>query len=401
MAKVNARLYIFTVLMLLFVSCREKTMHNPFNKVNEENQTIDLTEIQENGEIIVFTLYGPTSYFKFHGEDYGYQYKLVEDFAEQMGVRVRVELMHNERELVDRFLQGDGDMIAYNLTIADSLYKRLIYCGESEITHFIDTLTVTHSHLFPDQEDSVEHHLAWAVRYDAPELAHNLNLYLAENESRFLEISTPKQHDDNDASLTGETRRYAPRIVPRQSVLNAEKGVLSQYDDLFRRHSSVCKWDWRLLAALCYHESGFDPQAVSSAGAMGLGQLMPSTARSYGVGQGLLFNPSDNLLAAVRVINDLSGHYSSIRNSDQRLNFVLAAYNAGKGHIDDARRLARKMGKNPNVWTNNVDSAVLWLMVDSMYKDPVVEHGYMRGTETFGYVTSIRNLWRYYRKVAR
>ena len=52
MAKVNARLYIFTVLMLLFVSCREKTMHNPFNKVNEENQTIDLTEIQENGEII-------------------------------------------------------------------------------------------------------------------------------------------------------------------------------------------------------------------------------------------------------------------------------------------------------------------------------------------------------------
>ena len=52
-------------------------------------------------------------------------------------------------------------------------------------------------------------------------------------------------------------------------------------------------------------------------------------------------------------------------------------------------------------WTINVDSAVLWLMVDSMYKDPVVEHGYMRGTETFGYVTSIRNLWRYYRKVAR
>ena len=184
-------------------------------------------------------------------------------------------------------------------------------------------------------------------------------------------------------------------------MLNAAKGQISHYDAIFKQYAIQCGWDWKLLAAQAYQESSFDPNAVSFMGAMGLMQLMPSTARHLGVSDSEVFVPQSNVRGAVKLINQLNEHYSSITNADERINFILAAYNAGPGHIDDARKLARKYGKDANVWHGNVDAIVLRMSEPQYYNQPEVAHGYLRGSETYNYVQNIRALWDEYRRKIR
>ena len=124
---------------------------------------------------------------------------------------------------------------------------------------------------------------------------------------------------------------------------------------------------------------------------------MPTTARNMGVSISQAFDPETNLRGAVRLINQLNDYYGSIADRNERIKFILAAYNAGAGHIDDARSLARKYGKNPDLWNGNVDQCVLHLSEARYFNDEVVKHGYMRGTETYQYVYSIMDRWGSYR----
>ena len=170
-------------------------------------------------------------------------------------------------------------------------------------------------------------------------------------------------------------RTYTPRRQVFSPILDASRGQISLYDDLFKQYSLQCGWDWRLMAAQAYQESTFDPQAVSHMGAMGLMQLMPGTARDVGVSQSEVFEPASNVRGATKLINQLNTRYSFITDADERLNFILAAYNAGPGHLDDARALAEKYGKDPNVWLGNVDAFVLRMSEPDYYNQPEVKHG--------------------------
>ena len=70
------------------------------------------------------------------------------------------------------------------------------------------------------------------------------------------------------------------KMMPHSPILSLKEGKISHYDDLFRKYSKEIGWDWRMLASLAYTESNFDTTAVSWAGAKGLMQLMPATARA-------------------------------------------------------------------------------------------------------------------------
>ena len=182
-------------------------------------------------------------------------------------------------------------------------------------------------------------------------------------------------------------------------MLNRAGGVISHYDHLFIKYSPVARWDWRLLAALCYQESTFDPRAHSWAGACGLMQIMPSTAAHLGLPMSSIYDPESNIDASARYIHELSGKFNDVRNASERYNFVLASYNGGFFHIRDAMALARKYGKNPYRWVD-VSEFVLKLSSPQFYNDPVVKNGYMRGSETVDYVSRIRSRWAQYRGVA-
>ena len=231
------------------------------------------------------------------------------------------------------------------------------------------------------------HQVAWAVRSNAPELQQALDEWLAEEkDSGRYNALYEKYYVDR--------RGYEERIG--DDYLSSETGRLSDYDDLIKQHARQIDWDWRLLASQTYQESKFQPQARSWAGAMGLLQLMPGTARQYGVSDP--YDPEDNVGGAVRFIEWLKEYWADkIADEDERLKFILASYNTGHGHVEDARRLTEKHGDDTTKW----EDVAYWLLQKSKrqyYTDPVVKYGFCRGLEPVTYVSRILDRFEHYRQ---
>lgn len=352
-------------------------------------ETYDLPEIQETGELIVLTLYGPITYFEFRGERFGSQYLLADRYARSIGATTRVEVCRSADEMLQKLESGEGDVIAANLRLPDSAPRGVRSCGTRELTALVDTLAT----LEGDSSIVVSDSSCWLVRETSPQLRASLADWLRKQRPNLLALASPKIEDD-------EGRTYMPRRHAASPMRNPARGEISAYDHLFKSYASRCGWDWRLLAAQAYQESAFDAQAVSWMGACGLLQLMPSTAKMVGVARGELFDAERNVAGAVRYLGQLADHYSDIRNRDDRINFMLAAYNAGPGHVDDVRALARKYGHDADKWAD-VERYVPRMTERKFYNDPVVRHGYFRGSETYNYVRDIRARWEEYRRNIR
>ena len=105
-----------------------------------------------------------------------------------------------------------------------------------------------------------------------------------------------------------------------------------------------------------------------------------------------------NRLVAVKILNGINAYLKPrVRNREERLKFVLAAYNAGIGHVADAIALAKKYGKDPQVWYGNVEEAISWKSNPDFYNDPVCRYGYFRGRQTIAYVKEVERHYRHYK----
>jgi len=158
---------------------------------------------------------------------------------------------------------------------------------------------------------------------------------------------------------------------------------LSRYSKFIKAAAKKHGFDWHLIVAQIYQESHLDPLAKSSAGARGLMQLLPGTARSLGVND--IHNPVENINAGVRYLKTLYDRYNSIEGADRML-MALAAYNAGLGHVEDARRLAVKKNLDPDSW-ESLKKTLPLLRYRKYYKKS--KYGYCRGTEPIIYTKRI------------
>ena len=178
-------------------------------------------------------------------------------------------------------------------------------------------------------------------------------------------------------------------------------GSLTPYDDIIKVNADKIGWDWRLIAALIYQESRFNPDAGSWAGAMGLMQLMPSTAKSFGLEDP--FDPQQNIEAGTKYLNIIQKRFakdSTISKSDI-IKFTLASYNVGMGHVIDARRLATKHVGSDNIWTNSVDTFMLLKQKPMYYNDSVVKYSYCKGSAPYYYVEKIMSVYSDYENVVK
>lgn len=224
---------------------------------------------------------------------------------------------------------------------------------------------------------------AWAVRADAPGLQQKLNEYVSkEFRKTFFNVVYRKYFRSQ--------RRLSAHV--EEGLVADKDGQLSPWDPLVKKYAKEYGLDWRLIVSQMYQESGFNPGKVSWAGAMGLMQVMPKTGKQLGISD--LFSPEENVHAGVKYLDWLRKRFDDDLPYTERIWFTMASYNAGLGHVIDARKLARQKGLNPNRWFDNVEQAMLLLSHPDYYKK--ARHGFVRGKEPVNYVRSIRNRYQAY-----
>jgi membrane-bound lytic murein transglycosylase F len=281
-----------------------------------------------------------------------------------------------------------------NLIEVDESPERLIgLVSEGEIPYTVtdEIIASVNSRYYPDLDISVpvslQQNMAWAVRKGSTTLLEELNTWL----SGFKQ--TPKYK----AIFTRYFQSEKSVTIVESDFYAINTGKISPYDEYIRHFSERLGWDWRLMASLIYQESKFKTNVTSWAGAWGLMQLMPITARRFGVDT--VSSPRDQIRAGTEFIVWLDRQFNDITDKDERIKFVLAAYNIGPGHIHDARNLARKNGADPDIWDGSVARFLLHKAEPRYYNDPVVKFGFCRGNETFRYVSEVLERYEHYKNI--
>lgn len=418
----------------------------------------DLADLRERRVLRVLLPNSAASYFLWRGELVGFEYELFKQFADSQGMRLEVVVPPSQELAMQWLQEGRADVAGGFLELHESdpweslaftrfwhlaqpylvtrgergeisawdelrgatvaaaadsllwvelsalaaqnnfdLYPLPQRTGDAEV--IVDRLVarefdyvVLEEHLLSvelAQRDDIRKQLpvgepiphAWAVRAQSPELHAALNQFI--------------QEEYRGTIYNILYRRYfrdVGRIRQQQEERIRGMGQLSPYDDVIRRYAEEYGFDWRLIVALIYQESRFDPEAKSPMGAQGLMQLMPRTAQQMGVQR--VTDPEDNIRAGVRYLDWVQQRFPEDLPVADRVWFTLAAYNAGLGHVLDARRLAEQKGWDPNRWFDHVERAMLLLSQRHYYSQ--ARHGYVRGSETVAYLTNISQRFKAY-----
>ena len=234
------------------------------------------------------------------------------------------------------------------------------------------------------KDDRHKKPIAFAVRPDARKLKRRIDRFVART-YRGLEYNMARRRYFQNKKFIRQAKAERATVA----------GRLSPYDDLLKKYSARYGLDWRLMAALAYQESRFDPKAESWVGAKGIFQVMPATARELGFDD--LEDPEEGIHAGIRYFSRILERLDPTIPFRQRVRFALAAYNAGVGHVSDARRIARRKGWDANRWFGNVERAMLLLQKPRYYRR--ARYGYCRGAETVRYVSEIQNRYDNYVKI--
>ena len=431
--------------IFLFASCvQKKSERLSYSKSN------DLKEIIKSDTLRVATMYGSTSYFLFRDELMGFDYEMVENLANYLHLNLEISIATSENEMAQWLQDNKVDVVAYNvietkafkrnfnfvlpqsesyqvlvqnigtnaLSDVTELAGKSVYVKENSI--FYDRLQALNDEIggtinIVIADDSIsnddlidmvaEHKINYTIAY------HNVAL-LHKSYSKTLDCHMSVGFDQHNGWLIRKNSRNLKKAINKweksgvtqqiQSTLfdkywekspyfalrkvKIPKGSISPFDRFFKKYAPGINWDWRLLAALAFHECRFDPTNESWSGAAGIMQLMPRTALVFGLDKNTVLDPEMNIEASVQYIKSLNLSFRQIQNKEERIKFILAAYNSGPAHILDAMALAKKFGKNPHIWYNQVEYFLLKKNDPYFYNDPVVKYGYYRGKETAKYV---------------
>ena len=442
--KVNISIaVIFSLGILGSFGCQQVTMRSA------------LEAIKERGELRVLTRYDGTCYYNAPYGAAGFEYELAKAFADHLGVKLTLVVTENFRDMVPALLRGEADIIAAGFAVtkrfkgllafgptymevtpqligrrsgpsprgmhdlidqsvwvnAGTSYEELLREQKTEypdlswfsvpgyeteellemVARGIIPFTVADSTvvassqryyptlvaLFPLAESA---ELAWAMDPRCRQLQAAVYRWFKRPETSAF-IERLKQHYYGHLELFD----YVDLVTYHRNV----RDRLPDYRKYFEAASRRYGLDWRLVAALAYQESQWDPRAVSFTGVRGLMMLTQKTAEDLGVSSRL--DPVEAIFAGARYFAHLHRRVGPEVPEPGRTYMAMAAYNVGLGHLEDARLLTGRLGKNPNLW-QDVRSALPLLRKERYYR--TLPHGYARGTEPVRYVDRIRTYYR-------
>ncbi|HEX3837559.1 MAG TPA: membrane-bound lytic murein transglycosylase MltF [Steroidobacteraceae bacterium] len=235
-------------------------------------------------------------------------------------------------------------------------------------------------HLYPDVVPAFtlpeSRPVQWVVRHTDPDLYAAVNRFIdtAQRSGLLASLLAPPPQDRRVLAYE-DSRQFHQDLAAR----------LPQYRAWFEEASEQTGVDWRLLAAIGYQESKWDPTAQSSMGASGVMMLTSDTADSLGVED--RSDAHESILAGARYFQEVRAKVPARIPEPDRTWLAIAAYNVGYGHVEDARRLAQMRGKNPDSWQDVREQ--LPLLADESWYDRL-KHGFARGAEPAQFVDRIQ-----------
>ncbi|WP_448757224.1 membrane-bound lytic murein transglycosylase MltF [Aggregatibacter sp.] len=416
--------------------------------------------IQERGKLVVGTINHPISYFINGEGESGLEYELSKAFASYLNVELEMRPMESTDTLFDALDEHKIDIAAANLfyqtdkaehfQLGPSYYSaswQLAYRkGENRprsLAQINDTLVIPESsELVKILKDAQLKHPKLRWRVDKKLTQEELLLQVAEGKIAYtlansLDISATQQIKPQIAvafDLTDEMsvhwylsnnssnelqsalldfmntaidsglianieEKYFNHFrqfdyVDTKSYLNSIEAILPKFEPLFTKHKG--NLDWRLLAAIAYQESHWNPDATSPTGVRGMMMLTKDTAERMKITDRT--DPEQSIKAGSEYLHWLIEQIPDSINNDDRIWFALAAYNMGLGHLLDARRLTKSLGGNADNWLDVKKN--LPLLAEKRYYTNL-KYGYARGYEAVQYVENIRrymnSIMNYYR----
>ncbi|MGM0758558.1 MAG: membrane-bound lytic murein transglycosylase MltF [Thermodesulfobacteriota bacterium] len=228
---------------------------------------------------------------------------------------------------------------------------------------------------FPIEE---EQSLGWAVHKGNTQMLQEINSFLDKIEdSGFFAKIHERYYADVHIFDYVDLIKYHQRLETR----------LPRFKTIIKKHAQKHGFDWKLIAAVIYQESYFDPNARSYTGVRGLMQVTQITAREMGITNRM--DPEQSVQAGVKYLARLYDRWEEISGLN-RFKFALASYNVGYGHVRDAQKIARQEGYDPQQWSG-LKKALPLLRIQKYYSQ--TRYGYARGTEPVRY---IKRIMKYY-----
>ncbi len=271
---------------------------------------------------------------------------------------------------------------------------RQVARGEIEYTVCDDYMSNIIGSLFPELDlntpVSFPQNIAWSVRKEGTDAL------LAELNDWITGFKTTREYARLERKYFSGAR---PATMASSEYFATNTGKVSPFDDIIRNYADSIGWDWRLVAALIYQESRFNPSVTSPVGAYGLMQVMPETGKFFGFD--VTRSVENNIHAGISYIRMLDRLFDDwVTDPDERIKFILASYNAGHGHVLDAIKLAEKNGLNPGKWDNNVALFLERKSDPVFYGDPVVRNGRLKqGVAVNAYVADILERYEHYKNI--
>jgi membrane-bound lytic murein transglycosylase F len=415
-----------------------------------------LDRIIQRGELVVISRNGPATFYEDKGGPAGFEYALSSQFAEELGVSLRMDVRYNINDILQSVRRGQADIAAAGLTVTplrqaefhfsspytdiqaqvvyvsgtrrprkiEDLYQtRLVVLADSSHAETLHQLQAQYPDLKweeisdADPSDLMEMVTSGAANFallDSNEFVANRSLYpklrvgfdippggqlawvfLADPRSARLRDKAnaffERIHRDGSLEQLKEQHfghAWGVTQVDSQTFSRRMRNRLPDYQPLIRATADEYQLDWHLLAAIAYQESHWNPYARSPTGVRGLMMLTSNTAREMGV---------DNRLDATQSLRGGARYFKKIKRllpadieEPDRTWFTLAAYNIGRGHLEDARVITERQGGDPHLWAD-VKLRLPLLQRSKYYRN--TRHGYARGSEPVTYVQNIRHYY--------
>lgn len=408
-------------------------------------------QIRVLGVVKIVTRNSPLAYYEGAAGPEGPEYELARGFARRLGVRLELTVANSDAAALDAVLRNRAHVAAAGLIATDELreavlfgpvYQRIdqyiiyrvqdplpksardligrrivvlrgsthaaglerlardlpglswteiedsdqldllaqVAGGEADVTVADSTEFSLGRHFHPELRPAFKlaesEAIAWALAPQSRDLLPQVERYFTEmtsigrlDEILMLHRRSLVRFDRVDAaSFVTSVRERLPRYAPWFQEAAAETGI-----------------DWRLLAAIGYQESRWDESAVSPTGVRGLMMLTAETAQRVGVRD--RHAARDSILGGARYLRLIKKTIPGRIQDPDRTWFALAAYNVGFGHVEDARVLAERRGKDPDSWAAVRETLPL-LAKERWYRQ--TRRGYARGWEPVGFVRNVQ-----------